>query len=663
MLNRTNETSVKSSCEKLHCFVIPEKALPPQLLLKEASNRREETHKFTCSESDSGVATDADHQSSVSTAELSMQFVSPSIALGLATPPPSRSISPSGSSHEVSSLMAARYGNDFSHRSTPTTTPGTRTPRTQLDSESLSSSTSGPTPLSGAASSAVQSRRGSATSSGRQSPSKGGYSPSLRHKQVLSSKHNTVEQLLSSTCQEEEQFAKGVSSGSLPKEEVDVDITSSSPKVVLHPDWKDGTVIYDAVTGSNDLGLTERAITDVAASKVTEHDADMVVSTGVPHTDVTEVSVTRSTGVSSFTDLSVSEDVLVARDRSVSADLAAPRGGRKTLSSTVPVSSSFKPLQESSSILHRSRHLSLSGWMDGISDLDHHSYHSSIRAKLLAQSRRQGAPFAVPTVSRHPRSVSLDFIHALPAFTPSPNKHRSSDDLSNMSEPHSLPHDFVARPAHMWKKTEGKESRSVESLPEMTMLRRHQALFSPAAPHPSFKFKERASSDEGRIFKSSAELEVGQGIHTSELVTNVFFLDESVETLHVCGHDSSVQEDQVGEATDELADDGNYQRTGDDDTVENTLKQSISFNDFSNLRTVRTFSRLLPSVLPVPADLSHEVLGSEQRMIAQGGESGTTVGHAQLAPAEILDRLLELGSALHAKRSSRYVAHCKLLSY
>lgn len=539
-------------------------------------------------EPNGALVTEGDRQSSLPPAVSSNQFWSPTIALGLATPPPSRSISPSGSNQELSSFMASRLGDDFSQRSTPATTPGSRgTPRTLPETESLASTTSGLTPSSSAVSSTRASRRGSAASStGRQSPTKFGQSPSQSRKLLFSVKHGAEPQLSTQTLVEESDTADDRSSRTSIEDGMVV--MSSSPKVILDPDRKEAAVVYGAVY----YGEADSTTLD-----------------------------------SNRADVSKPESVAVLPNEC----------SREENKSTV--------------LYGRSRHLSLSHWMDGMPCDDRQSHHSDTKARLLAQIRLQAGTRPVPRMGHHLRASSVDFSHSLPTLAAASARHRSTDDINKTLESRSVPPDSVARPAHLWKGV-GSESCSVESLPDMTMLKkRHEALFSPVCSKPAVMGPSEQSTDssQNRDGKSSAQIEVGQELHSSELVTEVFSLDESVEAVHVCGTDS------LPHGQDDNNDDNDGDEPSESDREDYATKQSVSFGDASSPRTVvQTFSHMLPSALPVPAFLSQEVskLEAEQRPVVQGNESGTGLTHPQFLPAEILDRLLELGSAMHAKQSS-----------
>ena len=521
------------------------------------------------SQCDSGLVSDNDGRLSLSVGESSDVFRSPSIALGLSTPPPSRSISPSGSSHDLGSLMPSRLGDDLSRRSTLSSNINYNdASRILPDTESLVSTTSAPAQSSSTRSSTVASRRGSGTSgSGRQSPSKCTSLPAVSGKQDM--QH------------------EGLLSDDKDGEVLDhvVAALSSSPKVVLHPDGKEATVSYDAVS----------------------HDgADSAAMTKVDNTDGSTLE-------------------------------------------TFAVQS--KENDKQGKCLH-SHHLSLFHLND-IGDKTQFN-HSDTQAKLLAQIRLQGSNPSIPSMGNHFRSVSLDCSYSLPTSTF--KKHNSTESISDVLQPCSLPPNSVARPAHMWKGIKSG-SCSTESLLEMRSVKHRCALYSPMDSNPTSSLTKQpdqsVDSNHGHDCKSSAILEVSQEVHSSDLVIDVFSLDDCVESIHVCHPDSLPCEQEQGK------------EAASSDTGDRSPKRSVSFTDFSSPQTVvRTFSHLLPSALPVPAVVSENTSEPEvgQRPSGHGNESGTTATHSQLAPGEILDRLLELGSALHAKKSSRYVKHQTHLS-
>jgi hypothetical protein len=491
----------------------------------------------------------------------SQMFWSPSIALGLSTPPLSRSMSPSGSIHELSHV-----GDELSRRSTMTSNINYNdTSHTQRDTESLVSTVH---TQSSTRSSAVVSHPGSETpGSGRQSPSK---SISL---QLVSDKETVQSEGFSSSDKDDKVLAHVVAA------------LSSSPRVVLYPDGKDAKVSYDTLShedpdGANmtQVDSTDGSVFETVAGEVQENDKQG------KHPD--------------------------------------------------------------------SHHISLNDIRDK-TQINHHD----TQAKLLAEIRLHGGNPS--STGCHFRSVSLDCSYSLPRVPSTFAKYNSAESISNVLQTGSLPHNIVARPAHMWKGTRGG-SFSTGNLLDTTSSKHPCSLYSQPSTDPNAilsrtKTDQNVDNDnDGHDCKSSVILEAGQEVYSSELVTDVFSLDNSFESTHVCNPNTSMLSSQQ-EQEEEPA---NGDKSDKGDT---SPKRSVSFTDFSSPQTVvRTFSHLLPSALPVPAAASKDM--SKPTSGIHGNESGPVASHSPLAPEEILDRLMELGSALHAKKTSRHVNHQTYLS-
>ena len=107
---------------------------------------------------------------------------------------------------------------------------------------------------------------------------------------------------------------------------------------------------------------------------------------------------------------------------------------------------------------------------------------------------------------------------------------------------------------------------------------------------------------------------------------------------------------------------------GSDDDESSNSNQSSSFLSLhvsTPRRVIRTFSHLLPSALPIPAEVAAAVGEETQTKFSSESEKETTAtratratratvpAHQGLSPVHLLDRHLELGRVLHAKESSR----------